>query len=208
MIGLVQKALAECLLDTGGDALRRAVYRKVGVPEDRVYRLDQGYPDIETGRMLEATTTLTGLGTEEVYTLLSRSFVRLVSDVFPGFLTLAKNSEDLIRTQAKIQALVAAGLQSERPHAPPVDKFQLEEDVPHQITLHYRSERPLCGLYKRLVQDLVDLFGDTMRIETLACRKSGADACRFCLRWTSVAGEWVVPDAASLPQAAPMKRRA
>lgn len=188
MIGIIQKALTECLLQAGGDELRRAVFREAGVPEERVFKMDQNYPDAEMGRLIDATLSVTQLEAEEVFGLFCQTFIQLVKDVFPKFMSMAASSEELVRMQAKIHALIAAGMRSKEERVATTDKFQLEDQGPHRITVRYRSQLQLCGLYKRLVRDMAAEFGDSVEIDTLECRKAGAEACRFCVRWTAIGG--------------------
>ncbi len=193
MIGIIQKTLNECLLEAGGEDLRLAVFRAARVPPDRVFRMDQNYPDEELGRLIEATERVTGLDSDAVFGLFSRAFITLIKDVFPKFILMSDSSEDLVRMQTKIHALIGAGLRSKAERDATVDKFHLEDQGPHRIVVRYRSALQLCGLYKRLVREMADEFGDSVEIDTLRCRKSGADSCGFCVRWTAIAGQPVDP---------------
>jgi hypothetical protein len=188
MIGIIQKTLTECLLQAGGEDLRRAVFREAGVPEDRVFRMDQNYPDDELGRLIETTKRLTGLGTDAVDALFAKTFVRLVKQVFPQFMAMSAHSEDLVRLQARIHALIGSGLRSKAERDATTDKFHLEEDGQHRIVVRYRSHLQLCGLYRHLVQAMAEEFGDTVDIATVRCRRRGAETCAFRVGWTSLAG--------------------
>lgn len=188
MIGIIQKTLTECLLQAGGDDLRRAVFREAGVPEDRVFRMDQNYPDEEMGRLLEATKRLTGLESDSVEAMFARTFLRLVKEVFPQFIAMSADSADLVRMQARIHALIGSGLRSQVERDATADKFHLQEQGPHRVVVRYRSHLQLCGLYRHLVRATADHFGDTVDIATLQCRSQGAEACSFRVAWTAIAG--------------------
>ena len=192
MIGIIQKTLTECLLEQGGDDLRCAVFREAGIPESRVFKLDQNYPDEEAGRLLEATVTVTGLDREAVFKLFSKTFIKLLKDLFPQFMKV-QDSEELIRMQAKIHALIAAGLSSAKEREKMTDKFLLEDQGPHKMNVIYRSQLQLCGLYKRLASDLAADYGDSIEINTVDCRKRGAYACKLCVRWTAIGGKPTKP---------------
>jgi hypothetical protein len=194
MIGIIQRTLSECLVEAGGEALRTAVFRDAGVPEDRVFRMDQNYPDEETGRLIDATLRLSGLDTEALFGLFSKTFIRFIREVFPQFMIMSENSEDLVRMQAKIHALIAAGMRSKEERDATTDKFVLVDHGPHRLTVRYRSQLQLCGLYKQLVRDMAAEFGDRVEIDTLDCRKAGAEACRFCVRWIAIGGRATDPD--------------
>jgi hypothetical protein len=202
MIGIIQKTLTECLLQAGGDDLRRAVFREAGVPEDRVFRMDQNYPDEEMGRLLEATKRLTGLESDAVEAMFARTFLRLIKEVFPQFIAMSADSEDLVRMQARIHALIGAGLRSQAERDATSDKFHLAEQGPHRIEVRYRSHLQLCGLYRNLVQATADQFGDTVDIATRQCRRRGADACAFRVSWLAIGGRPTGLDLASMDHAA------
>ncbi|MFN3293047.1 MAG: heme NO-binding domain-containing protein [Gemmobacter sp.] len=188
MIGIIQKTLTECLLQAGGEPLRLAVFREAGVPPDRVFRMDQNYADEEMGRLLAATQRVTGLGADELHDLFSRTFVEVVKQVFPQFISMSANSEELVRMQAKIHALIGAGMRSKIERDTTADKFHLEDHGPHHVAVRYRSQLQLCGLYKSLVCAMAAEFGDVVDIEMLRCRKAGAEACGFAVRWLAIAG--------------------
>lgn len=188
MIGIIQRTLTDCLRDLGGEPLCQAVFARAGVPSDRKFRMDQNYPDEEMGRLIEATLHVTGLDQAAVFTHFSRAFIGLVKEVFPQFMAMSQNSEDLVRMQAKIHALIGAGMRSKAERDATTDKFTLEDDGPHRMVVRYKSQLQLCGLYKSLVREMAAEFGDSVEIETLHCRKKGADACSFCVRWTHIDG--------------------
>jgi hypothetical protein len=56
------------------------------------------------------------------------------------------------------------------------------------MEVRYRSNLQLCGLYRQLVRDMAAEYGDTVTIDTRACRKRGAEACAFALHWSELAG--------------------
>jgi hypothetical protein len=188
MIGIIQKTLTECLLQAGGDDLRRAVFHEAGVPEDRVFRMDQNYADKEMGRLLEATKRLTGLESDAVGALFARTFLCLVKAVFPQFIAMSADSEALVRMLARIHALIGSGLRSQVERDATADKFHLQEQGPHRIVVRYRSNLQLCGLYRHLVRATADQFGVTVDIATLQCRQSGTETCSFRVTRTAISG--------------------
>ena len=109
MIGVIEKVIVDCLYEAGGEDLRRSVFTEAAIPIDRVYRMDQHYDDTETASLITATLKITGISPQELYDLFSRVFFDVVEDVFPEFLRMSATSEDLVRKQAKIHALIAAG---------------------------------------------------------------------------------------------------
>ncbi len=188
MIGIIEKVIVECLMEVGDDALREDVFREAAIPLDRVYRLDQHYPDAETGRLIGAVLKVTGLSSDQLYELFSIVFFNVIEDVFPEFLRMCNSSEELVRKQAKIHALIAAGSRNPGESSKSTDKFSMQDEGPHRITVRYHSELQLCGLYETLVRVAAERFGDTVEIPPHDCRAGRSDQCRISVRWTSIGG--------------------
>ena len=130
------------------------------------------------------------------------SFFDVVEDVFPEFLRMSATSEDLVRKQAKIHALIAAGSRKPGESSKSTDKFQLLDRGKHDIVVRYKSDLQLCGLYETLVRHAAARYGDTIEIARHECAHNGADACTIGVRWTSIAGRPTRfhPDFASLSE--------
>ncbi|MEM9577084.1 MAG: heme NO-binding domain-containing protein [Pseudomonadota bacterium] len=189
MIGVIEKTVVDCLLEVGDQELVQDVFFAANIPPDRVYRMDRHYPDGETGRLINAVLKVTGLTPEQLFELFAKVFFEVVEDVFPEFLRMSKTSEDLVRKQAKIHALIAAGGRKPGESNKSTDKFQLEDRGPNEIAVRYQSELQLCGLYQTLVGYAADLFGDTVLIEHSECAHEGAEFCKIHVKWTSIAGQ-------------------
>ncbi len=188
MIGIIEKVLVDCLLEAGGEELKADAFLKAGIPRDRVYRLDRHYPDEETGRLLAAALHVTGLEEGKLFEIFSDNFLDVIGTVFPRFLEMASNSEELVRMQAKIHALIAAGIRTRRGSTQTTDKFQLESLNEHHLIVRYRSELQLCGLYTKLVEAAARRYGDEVLVEEMSCRHKGAEACRMSVKWLSIDG--------------------
>jgi len=189
MIGIIEKVVVDCLMEVGDDDLRKAVFQEAGIPEDRVYRMDQHYPDSETERLIGAVLTVTKLQPEQLFELFSMVFFNVVEDVFPEFLRMCENSEDLVRKQAKIHALIAAGSRKPGESSRSTDKFHLTDHGPHSITVLYRSELQLSGLYETLVRHAAERYGDTVEVSCEQTGPNAVDGCTFSVKWTSIAGQ-------------------
>ncbi|WP_299631891.1 heme NO-binding domain-containing protein [uncultured Roseobacter sp.] len=188
MIGIIEKVIVDSLLELGGDELRQDVFFVAKIPNDRIYRIDRHYDDGETMRLIEAVLQVTGLETSELFDLLSEAFLEFVEGVFPEFLRMSRTSEDLVRKQAKIHALIAAGSRKPGDSQKSADKFRIEDHGPHHITVHYQSQLQLCGFYEALVRAAAKHFGDEVVFASHECAHEGANACRMTMKWTSVAG--------------------
>lgn len=149
--------------------------------------MDQHYPDTETARLIEASISVTGLSERELFKLFSRVFFEFIENVFPEFLRMSRTSEDLVRKQAKIHALIAAGSRQPGESAKSTDKFQLEDHGPHHISVRYKSELQLCGLYEELVKEAAERFGDEVMLDRQDDACDGASI--MTVKWTSVAGQ-------------------
>lgn len=189
MIGIIPRTLVECLVDEGGEELRQAVFHRADLCGHHVFRMDENYSDEDLKRLIDASLAVTGLTPDALYDRFSRTFVRYIQTTFPAFLDMCATSEDLVRMQAKIHALIGAGMASQHERDATSDKFTVEDHSDHALTVRYCSGLQLCGLYKALARHFAKLYGDTLEIDTLACRKgdSGVGACRFRVRWLHLA---------------------
>lgn len=191
MLGIIQKTLVECLHQAGGDDLRRAVFREAGVEEDRVFRIDQSYPDTELQALFDATKSIAGLSDAALADTFARVFFQIVNEIFPEFTTMARNSEDLLKLQAKIHAMIASGQRDPTIRKGVDDKFKLVENGHHRVRVQYTSALQLCGFYCALARAAAQEYGDRIEIETMRCRKRNDDLCEFRIRWLELAGRTV-----------------
>lgn len=189
MIGIIEKIIVDCLLVVGDDETRLDVFFDAGIPPDRVYRLDRHYPDEETARLIVSSLKITGLNTQAFFDLFTVMFFDVLEDVFPEFLRMSKTSADLVRKQAKIHALMAAGSRKPGESEKSTDKFQMLEKGPHEVVVRYKSELQLCGLYETIVRAAAERYGDTVVFADHECVSHGADACVMTMQWTSIAGQ-------------------
>lgn len=189
MIGIIEKIIVDCLHEAGDDETRQDVFFDAGIPPDRVYRLDRHYPDEETARLIVSSLKITGLETQAFFDLFASVFFDVLEDVFPEFLRMSKTSADLVRKQAKIHALMAAGSRKPGESEKTTDKFQMEEKGPHEVVVRYKSELQLCGLYETIVRAAAERYGDAVVFADHECAAKGADACVMTMRWTSIAGQ-------------------
>ncbi|MEO1689533.1 MAG: heme NO-binding domain-containing protein [Pseudomonadota bacterium] len=205
MIGIIEKVIVDCLLDIGGDELRLDVFLDAGIPPERVYRIDQHYPDAETARLIASALRCTGLAEPELFRRLSVSFFDVVEHVFPEFLRMCRTSEELVRRQAKIHALIAAGSRRPGESEKSTDKFAMESLGPHHVRVRYRSELQLDGFFETLVREAAARFGDEVEIPPYARGGGGADGSMITVKWTSIAGR---PTRFADRRANPAERRA
>ncbi|MEL7255790.1 MAG: heme NO-binding domain-containing protein [Pseudomonadota bacterium] len=191
MIGIIEKVLVDCLIEVGGDELRQDVFFAAGIPADRVYRMDQHYPDAETARLLEATLTQTQLDAQAIFDLFTAQFFDIVEQVFPEFLRMCSSSEDLLRKQIKIHSIMAGGCRAAEDRQQVYDKFHLVDIGPHEIQVHYKSELQLSLLYETLMRYAAEKFGDTVVMQKIypdPDAPDGAGGVVFHMRWTAIAG--------------------
>ena len=196
MIGIIEKVLSDTLVRAGGDSLRAEVFVAAGLPPDHVFRLDRHYPDELTGRLIAAALDRTGLSERALFDAFSICFLEFVQTVFPEFLRMCATSEDLVRKQAKIHALIASGSRPGDYSRESTDKFQIVESGEHRLTVRYRSQLQLWGLYESLVTMVADLYGDQVRVERQDCGLSSGDACLLTVTWTAIGGtptKWAAP---------------
>jgi hypothetical protein len=184
MIGIIQKVLVELLENVGGNELRTKVMERAGVDPATKYRIDQNYSDAECMRLIEASIAETGHSPEEIYTLYAKAFLDEANKLFPRFFQMSENSQAFLQRQAKIHAIMAAGLRGEQAQKRVTDKFEAGLLDNGDMRVFYRSPNRLCGLFEALAVECGNYYNENVIVNCENCaKKTGSDACVFRLNW-------------------------
>lgn len=173
------------LTKSGGDDLRNRVLDRAGIERDREFRIDTNYSDTECLELLDAATEEIGCTEKELFDLFSAQFVAETREIFPQFYSGCKNSEEFLRKQVAIHALIGASLRDKGQRQAINDKFVIEDTAPGSLTVRYNSPNKLCGLYHSLAHAVAESYKDTLTVRTICCsKKSGTGtACEFLVSW-------------------------
>jgi len=148
-----------------------------GVPADRVYRLNESYPDSEAQRLSAAAFRRISL--EDV----AEAFFKDTLTRFPTFFEMCKTSRQFLEMQPEIHNTFAVGLQRPEERQAVRDKFRLEK-LSDELIVHYRSPNNFCDMYKAIARHVFDHYRDKATIEEPRCTKRGDAECELRIRWS------------------------
>ena len=66
---------------------------------------------------------------------------------------------------------------------PPLFKYLLSSNSPHELVLLYDSPRQLCPVLLGAIEGAAQRYGETVRIREATCMRQGASVCRFEIRF-------------------------
>jgi Haem-NO-binding len=153
------------------------LFAEAGVPADRVYRLNEPYPDSEALRLSAAA--FRRISVEEM----GEYFFKDTIERFPTWYAMCKTSREFLEMQPEIHNTFAHGLQRPEERAAVRDKFHLEK-LADELVVHYRSPNHLCDMYKAVARHVFKHYGDNATIAEPRCMKRGDGECELRIRWT------------------------
>jgi hypothetical protein len=183
MLGLIQKILLDYVEEKAGPSAVARVKEIAGVPEDRVFRLGEPYPDDEWQRLLAATCDVVGASEERVMEEYAAVFGRDALQRFPKWFEMSHSSREFLERQITIHNVFASGVCDPDARKAVVDKFRIEK-FDREIVTHYRSPNKLCSLYRALARWMVAHYGDDALIEETRCMHRGDSECELHVIWT------------------------
>jgi hypothetical protein len=185
MIGIIQRSLIALIEELGGTELKCRVLKKSGVEADRRFDIDKNYSDEECIRLLQTSLLESGLSEHELNTRFAKQFIKDAKVLFPTFFAMHHNSEDFMLSQAKIHAVLAAGIQEENERKRVKDKFSASRHHPGCVDIAYNSPNQLCGIFIALAHAVAEEYDDQVVVTCRKCKKRGDQDCQFRLSWPS-----------------------
>lgn len=182
MVGLIQRLLLELVQQELGDDGLKRVLAQAGIPSDREFRIDTSYSDEEFQRLLQATMSQTGLDQDQLEKRYASYFLADAQRRWPMWFKMSGSAREFLLRQPKIHNGFASSMKNEEDRSRINDKFHFEEH-PHHLVVHYRSPNHLCGLFKYLVMEVLELYGETACIDESLCMKQGDDECCISVSW-------------------------
>jgi len=169
----------------GGEDLRDRVLDRASVERDRQFRIDTIYSDAECLKLLDSAREEIGCSDKELFDIYASAFVAETQKIFPQFYATCSTSEEFLRKQAAIHALIGASLRDKDQQQSINDKFEIEDSSPGNLLVHYDSPNKLCGLYHALAHAVADVYDDKLSVRTVNCskRNSKGTACEFLVTW-------------------------
>ncbi len=183
MVGLIQKLLMDFVEVSAGPEAVAEVKRRAEVPIDKVFRMDEVYDDAEWRRLLGATCAVLDLTPEQAEEAYADFFFKDSQKRWPMWFTMAKNAREFLVRQPAIHNGFATGVRDVESRQAITDKFEVEERD-QDLVVHYSSPNKLCGLYMKLAERIIDLYGDSATVSEKQCCKDGNAECEIHVQWT------------------------
>jgi predicted hydrocarbon binding protein len=159
----------------GRDGIVRTLV-EAGLPAERIYRLNEPYPDSEAQRLTAVAMHL--ISVEEV----AQTFFEDTVMRFPKWFEMCKTSRQFLEMQPEIHNTFAVGLQKPAERDAVRDKFRLER-LDDELVVHYRSPNRLCDMYKAIAQHVFRHYKEKATIDETQCMKRGDAECELRIRW-------------------------
>lgn len=176
MLGYPLKLLLNAIERHHGLAGVTQTLLDAGLPGDRVYRLNEPYPDHEAQLLTRAAVgriTVENIAEEFFQDTLAR---------FPTWFEMCKTSREFLEMQPEIHNTFANGLQRPEDRDAVRDKFRLEK-LKDELVVHYRSPNRLCEMYKAIAQHVFQHYREEATIDEPHCVSRGDDECELRIRW-------------------------
>ncbi len=182
MVGLVQKLLMDLIEESAGAEAVAEVKRRAEVPADREFRMDEVYDDVEWRRLLAATCAVLDITAEQAEEAYADFFFKDSQQRWPMWFTMSKNAREFLVRQPVIHNGFATGVRDAESRQAITDKFEIEENG-QDLVVHYRSPNKLCGLYMKLAERTINLYGDNATVSEKQCSKNGDAECEIHVQW-------------------------
>jgi len=152
------------------------LFAEAGVPADRVYRLNEPYPDSEAMRL--SVAAFRRISVEEM----GEYFFKDTLERFPTWYAMCKTSREFLEMQPEIHNTFALGLQRPEDREAVHDKFRLEK-LAEELVVHYRSPNRLCDMYKAIARHVFQHYRESATIDEPRCMNRGDSECELRIRW-------------------------
>ena len=182
MVGLIQKLLMDLIEESAGAEASAEVKRRADVPADRVFRMDEFYDDEEWRRLFAATCEVLNITPEQAEEAFADFFFKDSQRRWPMWFKMSKNAREFLIRQPAIHNGFATGVRDAEARQAITDKFEVKENG-QDLVVHYRSPNKLCGLYMKLAERTINLYGDDATVHEKRCSKNGDAECEIHVQW-------------------------
>lgn len=177
MLGYPLKLLLNAIERRHGHEAVIQTLAEAGLPEDRVYRLNEPYSDSEAQRLTVAAGQW--ISVDDI----ADEFFADTRARFPTWFEMCKTSREFLEMQPEIHNTFALGLQRPEDRDAVREKFRLEK-LDDELVVHYRSPNHLCDMYKAIALRVFQHYQDQATIDEPRCTKRGDGECELRIRWT------------------------
>lgn len=188
MVGLIQKLFLDMVRKMGGEDLVTQIKQDAGIPTDRIYQINDIYPDEEWQRLLASGLKVLKITPEQADEVYADYFLKDAMKRFPMWFEMCKTSYDFLVIQPTIHNCFATSVIDQKDRDVINDKFVVDQspEHPNKLITHYRSGNHHCGLYKALAKCLFKHYNDEARIEEKKCLKQGDKECEIHFNWSKL----------------------
>ncbi|HEX5725849.1 MAG TPA: heme NO-binding domain-containing protein [Longimicrobiaceae bacterium] len=160
----------------GGDTWR-TLLREAGLGA-KMYVPVTEYPDAEAAAIVAAASRATGTPAQAIL----EDFGEFIApDLLAMYRALVKPEwrtlEVLENTEETIHRVVRLKNEGARP-----PEIRAVRTAPDEVTVHYGSERRMCGVTIGIVRGMAAHYGEQVSVRETACMHRGADACEIVVR--------------------------
>lgn len=182
MVGMIHQILFSLVESSAGSGAVREVRRRAGVPEDKVFRMDEAYDDAEWRRLLAGTCEVLGITPSQAEQAFADFAGRELLKRWPTWFDMSHSAREFLERHPKIHNTFATAVQDPAARQAIIDKFSVEARA-NELIVHYRSPNQLCGLYIALAQWVIRHYGDEATVMETRCRRKGDPECEFRICW-------------------------
>ncbi|HUU85280.1 MAG TPA: heme NO-binding domain-containing protein [Phycisphaerae bacterium] len=183
MVGLIQKTLFDLIESAASASAVAEVKRRAGVPEDKMFRMDEVHDDNEWRRLLAAACEVLNITQEQAEAAFADFACKDFLRRFPMWFKMSKNAREFLERQPAIHNGFATAVRDPEVRKAIGDKFHIEKRD-NEIITHYSSPNQLCGLYIALARWIINHYGDEATIEETRCQKKGDAECEVNIHWS------------------------
>jgi hypothetical protein len=176
VLGYPLRLLLNAIEDRHGPEAVAQTLADAGISADRVYRLNEPYPDSEAQRLTAAASRYLSLDD------IAEAFFQDTIVRFPTWFEMCKTSREFLEMQPEIHNTFAHGLQRPEERDAVREKFRLEK-LADELVVHYRSPNGLCDMYKAIAERVFRHYREQATIDEPNCMKRGDSECQLRIRW-------------------------
>lgn len=179
MKGIILNLLEDAVSAEFGDDAWPDLVDLAGV--SGVYTSLGSYPDEEVLALVNVASATLQMPVSDVLRWFGQRAIPKLAERFPSFFAGHANARSLVLSVNDIihpevrKLYTGAGC----PH------FHFSDADDGQLIIGYQSPRRLCALAEGFVMGASAYYGETARIEHLACMNDGHPVCRIAVRWVT-----------------------
>src|SRR5262249_7520004 len=127
MVGIIPKILLDLVEQAGGAEAVRDTLALAGIPDGRVFRLSEIYPDTEWNKLLEAACIILRVSESDALLAYAEAFGKDALERWPKWFEMSQNSLEFLLRQPRLHNYFASGVLDPTARKAILDKFSIEK---------------------------------------------------------------------------------